>query len=84
MLPSQLMVFLEYAVSLIFLRCVSGSYIFVHHMLFVLQQGNARMLWIGILSQDTGPQAYIRIYDSIPLPAEPSPVFSYNPLPREK
>ena len=53
-------------------------------MLFVLQPGNARMLWIGVLSQDTGPQAYVRIYDSIPLPAEPIPNFSYNPLPREK
>lgn len=38
------------------------------HKIFIMRQGNARMLWIGILSQETGPQGYVRIFDSIPLP----------------
>jgi hypothetical protein len=40
------------------------------HVVFIVRQGNARMLWIGALSEwsDTDGN-YVRIFDSIPLPA---------------
>ena len=42
----------------------------VVHVVFIVGQGNARMLWLGVLSEwsDTDGN-YVRIFDSIPLPA---------------
>jgi hypothetical protein len=42
------------------------------HKVFIVRQGNARMLWIGVMSElgsTCCDDRYARIYDAIPLPA---------------